>query len=242
MLKETLKQLNNQEFNSIGHKIQLSRNKLEGIQAQMPLSGNNTEAILQENAAKLELKKWLEFEESVLKQKSRIQWFKLGDSNTSYLYACVKNKQAKNHICRLTNSVGQILQSAIEVEEEILNFYKKNYLGDEVTAAVMEFYENAEMCKAINCTTITLIPKVKNPTNIKEFRPIFCCTRGHTISQDTPSIVSKPKSASWDIQKIFKARNYFEVAGYTEKKVNLMERFSIRHIYKAMQGEFQKVP
>ncbi|XP_009768476.1 uncharacterized protein [Nicotiana sylvestris] len=42
----------------------------------------------------------------------------------------------------------------------------------------MEFFETTKMCKAINCTTITLIPKVKNPTNIKEFMPILtalCC-------------------------------------------------------------------
>ncbi|XP_075076562.1 uncharacterized protein LOC142163201 [Nicotiana tabacum] len=32
------------------------------------------------------------------------------------------------------------------------------------------------MPKAINCTTVTLLPKITNHTNIKDYRPIFCCT------------------------------------------------------------------
>nr|XP_016461061.1 PREDICTED: uncharacterized protein LOC107784443 [Nicotiana tabacum] len=51
-----------------------------------------------------------------------------------------------------------------------------------------------------------------------------------------------PKNASWVIQQIFKARKYFDIAGYTEEEVKKMENFSIKHMYKAMQGEFQKVP
>lgn len=43
------------------------------------------------------------------------------------------------------------------------------------------------------------------------------------------------------MQKTSKAKHYFEVAGYTEKDVYQMERFSIRQLYKDMQGEFQKV-
>nr|XP_016494149.1 PREDICTED: uncharacterized protein LOC107813394 [Nicotiana tabacum] len=55
MLKGDLKQLNNQKFNKIGHKIEVARNKLEDIQAQMTTPGNDNEAILQEKTAKLEL-------------------------------------------------------------------------------------------------------------------------------------------------------------------------------------------
>ncbi|XP_019242144.1 PREDICTED: uncharacterized protein LOC109222223 [Nicotiana attenuata] len=51
-----------------------------------------------------------------------------------------------------------------------------------------------------------------------------------------------PKNASLVIQKIFKARKYFDTAGYTEEEVKRMENFSIKHMYKSMQGEFQKVP
>ncbi|XP_075076119.1 uncharacterized protein LOC107763904 [Nicotiana tabacum] len=196
-----------------------------------------------ERTTKLELEKWIMVEESIMKQKSRVQWLNLGDFNTVFYHACMKNRQARNNIGRLTDSNGDIMQSPEEVKAEILNFdrgllgssatqlpminydimkngnvlnmsqqlqlirpvsreevkqallgindnkapgcdgynsyfFKKTWhiVGEEITAAVQDFFENADMCKAINCTTITLIPKIQNPTNIRDFRPISCCT------------------------------------------------------------------
>ncbi|XP_016476554.1 uncharacterized protein LOC107798111 [Nicotiana tabacum] len=192
-----------------------------------------------ERTTKLELEKWLMVEDSIMIQKSRVQWFNLGDSNTAFYHACVKNRQARNNIGRLTDSNGDIVQNPEEVKAEILNFYRgllgssatqlpminydimkngnvlsrsqqlqlirpvgreevkqallgtydnkapgcdgyKSYffkktwhiVGEEITAAVQDFFESADMCKAINCTTITLIPKIQNPTNIRDFRHI----------------------------------------------------------------------
>ncbi|XP_019257824.1 PREDICTED: uncharacterized protein LOC109236049 [Nicotiana attenuata] len=57
-------------------------------------------------------------------------------------------------------------------------FFKKAWLitKEEVYAAVKDFFHTGKMFQAINCTTLTLIPKVANPVTIKDFRPIACCT------------------------------------------------------------------
>lgn len=53
-------------------------------------------------------------------------------------------------------------------------FFKKScYVtkGD-VYAAVKEFFHTRNMLRQVNCTSITLVPKVPNPTLVKDFRPI----------------------------------------------------------------------
>lgn len=49
-------------------------------------------------------------------------------------------------------------------------------LGDDIYLAVMDFFDNSRMYLPVNCATISLVPKVPNPTLAKDFRPIACCT------------------------------------------------------------------
>ncbi|XP_074306147.1 uncharacterized protein LOC141641381 [Silene latifolia] len=56
-------------------------------------------------------------------------------------------------------------------------FYKDAWdiIGDEVGAAVINFFEAGRLLNQINSTVITLIPKIDRPTSVKHFRPISCC-------------------------------------------------------------------
>lgn len=56
-------------------------------------------------------------------------------------------------------------------------FYKKAWpkIGREVTKAIRRFFNTGKMHKAINCTSITLVPKKINPATVKEYRSIACC-------------------------------------------------------------------
>jgi len=49
-------------------------------------------------------------------------------------------------------------------------------IKQDVYAAVKEFFLTGKLHKAVNCTAVTLLPKVPNPSNIRECRPIACCT------------------------------------------------------------------
>lgn len=53
-----------------------------------------------------------------------------------------------------------------------------------------------------------------------------------------PGWRDEPKQASWVIRKNFKAKIYFEEAGYTEKDVLRLEIFPIKTMYLKQRGEF----
>lgn len=57
-------------------------------------------------------------------------------------------------------------------------FFKQSghIVGEDITDAVLEFFNSGRMYKAINCTTVTLVPKTARPSRITEYRPISCCT------------------------------------------------------------------
>ena len=56
-------------------------------------------------------------------------------------------------------------------------FYQKfwNIVGDSVISAVLDFLNTGSMVPSINHTNIVLIPKVKNPKKMTDFRPISLC-------------------------------------------------------------------
>ena len=48
-------------------------------------------------------------------------------------------------------------------------------IGDDVSKAVLDFLNSCHIPKEFNFTYVTLIPKMKNPKKISEFRPISLC-------------------------------------------------------------------
>lgn len=56
-------------------------------------------------------------------------------------------------------------------------FYPHHWelLGPGVSTMVLDFVNSGEMPHSINKTTIVLIPKIKHPQEMKQFRPISLC-------------------------------------------------------------------
>lgn len=56
-------------------------------------------------------------------------------------------------------------------------FYQKHWelLGADVCNATLEFLNGGHMPNEVNDTTLVLIPKVKNPQELTQFRPIALC-------------------------------------------------------------------
>ncbi|XP_021979802.1 uncharacterized protein LOC110875918 [Helianthus annuus] len=56
-------------------------------------------------------------------------------------------------------------------------FFKNSWeiVGDEVTKAILEFFDNGKLLQQINHTIIALVPKVPTPNSVVDYRPISCC-------------------------------------------------------------------
>ncbi|XP_070020234.1 uncharacterized protein [Nicotiana sylvestris] len=67
----------------------------------------------------LQLEKWDKIEESIYKQKSRVKWLKLGDTNSAYFFASMKGRRTQNQITKLTNSNGDVLTDGKSIEAEV---------------------------------------------------------------------------------------------------------------------------
>ncbi|KAK6790547.1 hypothetical protein RDI58_009628 [Solanum bulbocastanum] len=72
----------------------------------------------------LKLGKWSMIEESVLRQKSRINWIQLGDENNKYFSAIIKERTQRKQIRGITSLDGQMLYEPQEIQNEFVLFYK----------------------------------------------------------------------------------------------------------------------
>ncbi|KAK4383900.1 hypothetical protein Sango_3110100 [Sesamum angolense] len=56
-------------------------------------------------------------------------------------------------------------------------FYKAAWpvIGKEVVKAIVEFFSTGRLLKQVNTTMLALIPKVRVPNLVSDFRPISCC-------------------------------------------------------------------
>ena len=85
-------------------------------------------------------------------------------------------------------------------------FYQKfwNIVGDDVVVAVLDFLNSGNMDPAVNYTHIILIPKIKSPEKMSDYRPISLCNviykiiskvLANKLKQILPQIISPTQSA-----------------------------------------------
>ena len=79
----------------------------------------------------------------------------------------------------------EIKQSLFDIEDNkalgpdgfTSNFFKKAQIvvKDDFCKAVKEFFDSGKLIGQLNATLITLVPEIKTPLKVSDFRPIACC-------------------------------------------------------------------
>ena len=99
---------------------------MENLKAQKAVLISPNDHLLVENERK-SLKRYHDLayaEEGFLKQKSRVQWLKLGDQNTRFFHKAVKARNARSAIKAIISGNGCRIAEPEAIKEEAVGFFK----------------------------------------------------------------------------------------------------------------------
>ncbi|XP_019240844.1 PREDICTED: uncharacterized protein LOC109220834 [Nicotiana attenuata] len=189
-LKDEVKSLN-KAMASYEQRLTQIRQSLECVQAALVTDPFNQMLIEREKQHMSDLEKWSTIEERILSQKSRATGIDYGDSNSEYFYAQLKIRASKNNITSVYNDLGMKITDLKAVGKEFTEFFTQ-LMGNanglmprpntKIDEAIRDMPKDkapgldGRMMPAWNCTAITLIPKIRAPSKVKNYRPIACCT------------------------------------------------------------------
>ncbi|XP_009609222.1 uncharacterized protein [Nicotiana tomentosiformis] len=122
-LRPIFRALNNEQFRTISLKNEQARVELENIQRKINAACNDS-LIGEERNLLQNLEKWSLIEECILKQKSRAKWIRLGDSNTEYFAAVMKERSQKTQLNKIMALTCDKLTHLDSIKQEVIEFYK----------------------------------------------------------------------------------------------------------------------
>lgn len=243
-IKSDLKLLNKNNFSKIQERVSETHRLLEIVQVQA--LHTPTAQLFQEERDLNQ--KWVflrQIEECFFRQKSRINWLREGDLNTTYFFRICQVRASYNAIRSFMTVTGTLITDPYEMSQHAINhfqavlgpvsnhqplihssitwfqqlsnfsvssqqaqlmgslptateikrlFFKLNpnkspgpdgltsgffrasweIIGEEVVAAIQEFFKTSFLPSTVNATILSLVPKFPGASKITEYRPISC--------------------------------------------------------------------
>ncbi|XP_058776279.1 uncharacterized protein LOC131650591 [Vicia villosa] len=108
-----------------GMRIQMLKTRAELEEAHKELQTNPFDSHLME-LVKNKTDRLLELnqmEESMLKQKAKVEWLKLGDENNTFFHNSVRERHRHNNMNTLTSLNGSFLNNREDITKEIIEYY-----------------------------------------------------------------------------------------------------------------------
>ncbi|GKU89387.1 hypothetical protein SLEP1_g3529 [Rubroshorea leprosula] len=188
-LRQHLKTWNKEVFGNIDSQLEEALKKIEIVDVRCEDQDPSDDDILKRKDGFAELWVCLKKKESLWRKKSRATWIKERDANTGFFHRIINGRRKKNMLWRLTTMAPGLMSPYDEIRDAVfscasdkapgpdgLNFHFIktiwNTIERDVINFIKEFHRNGKLVKGLNSSYITLVPKKKNPTSLKEFRPI----------------------------------------------------------------------
>ncbi|KAK3230020.1 hypothetical protein Dsin_001901 [Dipteronia sinensis] len=127
-LKMALKTLNNDNVGDVATKSIEAKVALDARQLLLDIQPLDTNLRMRENELINEYTLSLQAEEDLLRKKSRIQWLKAGDRNSSYFFKAINGRRNRSKIHSITGDDGSLIEDDIPVKNEAIHHFQ-NILG-----------------------------------------------------------------------------------------------------------------
>ncbi|XP_055835057.1 uncharacterized protein LOC129903520 [Solanum dulcamara] len=163
ILSIKLSQLSKNSIGDVYEQVNDWENKVQ-IRKEMDLNNNDFQSMEDLNKTQAESMKWLTMQESLLKQKSQINWFEEGDLNTRYFHNTIKDRKRKLHLHRIKNHRGRWIQGDDKIGRAAVRHFKKffNLKKATVNNKILDHTPNV-----INNEDNTLLVSILNEEEIK---------------------------------------------------------------------------
>ncbi|KAI9195736.1 hypothetical protein LWI28_017625 [Acer negundo] len=208
ILKKALKTFNNDKVGDVSIKSIEAMAALDACQLLLDLHPLDTNLRIREKELINNYTLTLQAEEDLLRQKSRIQWLKAGDilvkneaiRHFQNILGCTM--PTRHGIGTLSNIIDNVISNdqADLMDRDVTNDeirevcfslhpnkapgpdgFNWDIVGEDVINAIQEFFRSGHLLKELNATIISLVPKVPNPSMMKDFRPISYCNTLYKI-------------------------------------------------------------
>jgi hypothetical protein len=103
--------------------LEKARNDLQNAHNMLLADRMNPLHIMQVKRCTEEVIRWNDMEEQMLRQKSKIDWLKLGDGNNRYFHASLKAKQKQCELKAIYKEDDTMVTTHEEIEQEVLGLY-----------------------------------------------------------------------------------------------------------------------
>ncbi|KAB5573660.1 hypothetical protein DKX38_000854 [Salix brachista] len=124
ILKGFLKSKLGHHTHDISHKVIMAKEKWHAVQRQLDRNPRDQDIKSREREACYLYNKLNADAESFFKQRSRVQWLKLGDKNTAYFHRSLLHRRARNHIHSFTSDTGEVVREPMEMGNMAANYFQ----------------------------------------------------------------------------------------------------------------------
>ncbi|XP_055800325.1 uncharacterized protein LOC129869710 [Solanum dulcamara] len=128
-VRSTLSRWSRQEYGDIFSSITDFETKVR--EAEDAIISDNSE----DNRTKLNLInakyiRYLKIDQSILKQKTQLHWFKKGDANSNYFHAIIRERRRRLYIYKIKDDQGNNIQGNEEIAKAACHYFEKIFTTD----------------------------------------------------------------------------------------------------------------